>query len=373
MAGPGLSGQTGEHGRVLAVARRVVRGRAVALVEPVPRDVPATGRAGHQALHVGLGERAVVDLELIDGALEQRVPVLRPADPVVSGSAEAARVQRHGGVGRHRSAVEIEGSGAAGQRHGEVRPGARVDPLCRADPLLGPAPAGADGETRAGAGVERQEHVVRGAGAEIEDPRPAADGRRPHPGGDGEVLEPGHDAGGQRHVVGGAVQFESVAEGPGGPGDGRWGAGLSHLGVQRVLAFAERIDEIVDPVEERPVAGARVPERVRAEEMPGEVAAQVAALDLPTAGLGRAEGRQAGVEPEEVEHVVDRVVQQELADPVPVGGEQAVVQRHLLVVERLHHPARRHRDFAACADRRRARRHRRGDRSERGQPQHISS
>ena len=78
----------------VVVARRVDHVRPARLVELVARDV-AGARRGLQRGDLAVAERAVIDLEVVDRRVQQRVGVLRLADVVLRRVAHARRGERH--------------------------------------------------------------------------------------------------------------------------------------------------------------------------------------------------------------------------------------------------------------------------------------
>src|SRR5690606_29677358 len=142
------------------------------------------------------------------------------ADAVERRGAEAGRVERHGGVLPDLCAVHVEGAGRAVEGDGDVVPAAGGDGGDAVDDLFG-GRRRADGEAHFAAGVvlRGEEHVVRRAGAEVEETRPIAVGAQIDPTGDRRGGEAVDDTGGQRHVLaGGAGEVDGVAEGAGRPG-----------------------------------------------------------------------------------------------------------------------------------------------------------
>src|SRR6266567_5346811 len=92
-----------------------------------------------------------------------------------------------------------------------MRPGVERQVHVAVDLLF--AGAGRDREPHAGAAaVVGQEHVVAGAGAEVEDARPGVVGRRIDPGRHGEVRQATDDPGGQVDVLAATVELDRVAD-----------------------------------------------------------------------------------------------------------------------------------------------------------------
>src|SRR5678816_993511 len=137
------------------------------------------------------GERAIVDAEVVHESVETRVEgELRIADVVLRGAAETRGFQGHLSVRAGGDAIHVERAGAAGDRHCDVCPrsggewGRAVDDFLR-------DPGRADGKAREARRARpwSEEEVVVRASAEIEHPRPIADGARLHPRGNREVVQ----------------------------------------------------------------------------------------------------------------------------------------------------------------------------------------
>ena len=115
--------RAGGDRRVAGVGGGVDRGRAARLVELVVGDVAGAGGAARERRDLGRAQRAAVDVEVVDRAVEQRVAVLRAADPVlgrVAAGCDGWSVMF--GVGADGVAVDVERAGRAADRDRDVRP-----------------------------------------------------------------------------------------------------------------------------------------------------------------------------------------------------------------------------------------------------------
>ena len=342
-----VAGVAGPDDGGVAVVARVVDGGLALLLEAVPgrqvRRVGLLGRRvrGGERLHLGGGQCPAVDPEVVDRRVQVRVVVaLRPADPVVGGRAQVGR----GESDRVRAdlvPVDVEPAGVVrrgdGDRH--VRPPADGDRVAGAvDALLVVGPAGGDGEPWAHVGrhPRRQRQVDVRTGTEIEDLGIGLAGGEPHPDCERHVGDAVENPRGQQHVL---VRVR-VAEpyGLAGPA----GDPAYRPRVQRSLALAQLLDEIVELVEEDLLTGGGVALRQHRQVVPGEVPAQQVVRGVPAARPGARCG-QTGVGPEEVQHPVRTgedaagagVVPGVVEHPVALLLEDPLVQGNLVEVERL--------------------------------------
>ena len=152
------------------------------------RILQAGWAVGDQAGDLRRGERRIIDPEFVDYAVEIGVRrILRMADVVKVGTAQAGGIERHGSVLPDLRSVDIKRADGTSQRDSDMMPPANGEVARAGDPLFVAAAAGGDGETDAGTGIRGEEHVDVGAGAKIEEARPSWRGTKIRPHGDGAV------------------------------------------------------------------------------------------------------------------------------------------------------------------------------------------
>jgi hypothetical protein len=164
---------------------------------PGPLAVISGASAPGSATIVAGPVRAGVYAEVVDAPPQRRVRILRLADVVERRVTQARGRKGHGGVGADGHAVDVERTGVARERDGDVGPDARRDGGVAVDALLAAPARVGDGEAGAiaAARLRREEHVCV------------------HPRGDGEVLGAARDAGGQARMTAGKVHGVSIPSG----------------------------------------------------------------------------------------------------------------------------------------------------------------
>ena len=125
----------------------------------------------HQRLDFSFAQRVIVDLEVVDSPIQVRVGVLCLPDPVLIGLTQISRCKVDVIVGRDDLAVDIQRSGRALERDGNMLPSIRGQRFFSVDLLLTTRACGRDCIAQtAVARVWRQEHVGFSSCPKVEDP-----------------------------------------------------------------------------------------------------------------------------------------------------------------------------------------------------------